>query len=493
MKKEKLNSSIAIGAIWMVFMRLSVKGLGLISTLILARLLMPEDFGLMAIATSVYAFVMLLKAFGFDTAIIQKQNADKDFYNTAWTMGILLASLVSLILLGLAGYAASYFEDERLVNVFRMMALIVFVGGFANIGIVEFRKQLEFDKEFKYQLLIKVTSFITVIPFAYYLRSYWALLFGMLASSVATLILSYVMQAYRPRLSLSSAKDLFGFSSWLFINNILLYVNNHTQNLMLGKLLGAKEVGIYSISNELSTITSAEMVAPVNRAAFPGYSKISDNTSELKNTYLNVVAYIFFLAAPSCIGLAAIAPVMVPVVLGDKWIEAIVIIQILAFADLLVAINTNSAYIYMARAKQKLTTILLSIKLLVYLPLLFWLSMKNGVVGAAQATFCGTLILFPINHLFLRKEIGMTLKDVFLFAYRPLLSAALMYYSVQQYISYVGEQGEVNVWVLFLCLLIGFFVYVASTLTLWWATGKKDGPEQFLLDKVLKTLKLKAS
>ncbi|MFT6277123.1 MAG: O-antigen/teichoic acid export membrane protein, partial [Halioglobus sp.] len=109
--KKSLGKSISIGAIWMLGVRLSVKSLGLISSIILARLLVPGDFGIVALAMSVYALIRLIRQFGFSFALIQNQEASKSFYDTAWTMQLILSSVAALILFCLSPWAASFYED----------------------------------------------------------------------------------------------------------------------------------------------------------------------------------------------------------------------------------------------------------------------------------------------------------------------------------------------------------------------------------------------
>jgi len=486
-----VNASIAKGAVWMVALRFCVKGISLISIVILARLLTPEDFGLMALATAIYMMVELIRAFGFSTALIQKQNAERAHYDTAWTMQIIFALLSSSLLVGVASFAADFYDDSRLIAVLETIAVMIFLSGFNNIGVVQFKKQMTFNKEFKYQLLVKLSGFFVTIPLAWYLQSYWALLMGMLAGKITSLILSYVLQNYRPKLCLSKWRDLLGFSSWLLLNNVLFYINNYSQNFILGKLSGANVLGLYSISNEVATMTTNEIVAPINAAAYPGYAKIAHDKEQLKQSYLKVLSSIILIAVPSAIGIAAIAPLFVPVLLGDQWLEAIPVIQLIALGSILTSINTNSGYVYLALAKQKITTTLLCLRTAVFVPLLIFLSSNYGANGAASAVLITTIFIFPISQVVLRKQIGLLWSELFSIIYRPLIASSFMAYLTYSFSDFViSNSDEIpSVINLALGLILGFTSFIVIIWFLWRITGCKEGAETWIVKKLNNKIK----
>lgn len=476
----------------MVLLRFCIKGIATVSTMILARLLMPEDFGLMALASSIYAMIELIRAFGFDTALIQNQKAGRDHYDTAWTMQVIFSLLASSALITVSDIAASYYSDPRLAGVLRMMAFIIMLNGFNNIGVVEFRKKLTFNKEFLYQILIKLSGFCVTIPLAWYWRSYWALLMGMLSGTIASLLLGYIMQNYRPRLTLIAWRDLLKFSSWLFLNNILYFLNQHTQNFILAKFGGSGALGLLSVANEVATITTTEIVASINRAAYPGYSKFGDDKEKLKESYLGVLSYIILIALPSAIGIAAIAPIFVPVLLGEKWLNAVPIIQVIALASAMTALNTNSAYIYLVLAKQKITTILMFFWLALFIPLLIRWVPSMGALGTAYAMLVSSAIMFPVNQFLIKRQLNVSWSNFNSIIYRPLFSSIIMGFAVHRLVVSFGLQVlnmEGICWLLF-SVLSGVVCFVIAILMLWMLAGRPDGPEQWIIARVLRRFKL---
>lgn len=478
MPNKEVNKKIAKGAIWMVAMRLSMKTISIVSTMILARLLSPDDFGLMALASSVYAFIELIRAFGFDTVLIQNQKASHTHYDTAWTMQVFFSITCAAIIVLVSKSASIYFDDYRLHEVLSMMAVIIIINGFENIGVVDFRKKFAFNKEFTYKIIVKFSGFIVTIFLAWYWRNYWALLFGIFTTNVISLILSYTMHSYRPSITLKAWKEILGFSSWLFINNILLFFNQHSQNFILGKIDSANSVGLFAMSNEIASIARAEIVAPMNRAAYPGYAQIADNIGNLKDTYLKVISKISLIAIPSSIGVYIVAPVLVPVLLGDGWLNAIETMQFLALANTIICVDTNTTYILLALKKQYINTIIEFLRVSLFTTFLFLFIPIYGVAGAGISLLLVSIIIFPINLLILRIKLNVKLLDLMKILYRPIISSLLMVYCVNKYFELTSE---VSIVVLLCAISVGVLSFVSSLVLQWMLVGRPDSDEKLLL------------
>ena len=158
------------GAGWTVFMRFAVRFVGIVSTLILARLLVPADFGLVALATMLVAMLEAMSEFNFAIYLIRQQSADRSHYDTAWTLSALRGIIIALLLAALAPFAVDFFHEPRLENIVYAIALVTVLSGFTNIGIVDFQKSLEFHKEFQLLVYTRLCSFITTITLALLFR-----------------------------------------------------------------------------------------------------------------------------------------------------------------------------------------------------------------------------------------------------------------------------------------------------------------------------------
>lgn len=478
---------MATGAAWMIFLRLTDRSIGLLSTVILARLLVPEDFGLIAMATSIIAVLDLFSSFSFDIALIQKQHADRPHYDTVWTFNVLFSFATAIALFAIAGQAANFYHDPRLEIVVYLLAVGSLLQGFENIGIVDFRKTLTFHKEFRFLLSKRIVAFAVTVPAAVILRDYWALLLGILASKLAGVFLSYKLHPYRPRLSLAAWRELFQFSGWLLLNNILLFIRFRASVFTIGKAIGPHAVGLYSIADEIANLPSTELIAPINRAVFPGYTKMAGDLDALRQGFLNVLSAVALFSLPAGIGVAATAELLVDIILGDKWQGVVPLIRILALYGIIVTMQTGTGYVYLAVGKPRLSTILAGAYVCVFIPLLIILTRSDGVQGAAWASLYTSAILLPLALIIVSRVLTISLKEYLAVLWRPLAATGFMYFVVRA----VMEQP---VWLpalsgklihLLLAVLVGVISYTALLLALWYLAARPRGVEHALMERLV--------
>ena len=340
---------MASGAAWMVLAKLAERSLALVSMLILARVLVPQDFGIVAMAMSFVALLEMLTAFGFDVALIQKQTKERGHWDTVWTFTALVGFAIAILMVLFAPAVARFFDEPRLVEVVRVLAIGSAVQGLQNVGLVAFRTEMQFDREFRFLTTKKLLGFSVTVPLALILDSYWALVIGQTCGRIASTGLSYWVHPYRPRFTLVAARDLFHFSKWMFILNIIHYIKDRSAIWVVGAMTGPAPLGAFTISYELATMPSTQLVAPINRAVFPAYARLAQEGIEpLRREYLSVIGVIVLLATPVVLGIAATAPVLVPVMLGPKWTHAVPLLSMLAIFGYTYIIQSNAQAAYLA-------------------------------------------------------------------------------------------------------------------------------------------------
>lgn len=479
-----VDRSMASGAGWMVLARIVDRTIGLVSTIILARLLVPEDFGLVAIATSIIGLLELIGTFGFEVALIQNPTVTRKHYDTAWTLNILLATGIALFLAALADPAASFYDDPRLQPVILWLACGTFVRGFENIGVVSFRKELRFSNDFRLMFLKKLGSFAIAVPLAFALRSYWALVAGMLASRVFEVVLTYWVHTYRPRFSLAARGQLFHFGKWLVVSNALYFAGTRSADFIIGKLSGAPQLGLFKLAYEVSNLPTSDLVAPINRAIYPGYAKKAHDPGLLRRSYLEVIGLVAILAVPAGAGIAATADLLVPLVLGPQWVEAAPIMRVLAFYGVFLALKSNNHYIYLALGKPRLSTALGAIQMILLIPMTVIGSLRGGALGAAIGYLCAQALFTPISVSLLRRVLHLQVKELARVFYRPFIAGAIMFGSVYSLAGAHWPGGDGNA-ALFVragfCVLAGVGVYCGMMYILWLAAGRPDSAERAAL------------
>jgi lipopolysaccharide exporter len=481
-----VDQQMAKGAGWMVLARAGDRALGLVSIAILARLLVPADFGLVAMATSITAIIELLAMFGFDAALIQNPAAGRDHYDTAWTLNVIFAVVIAAAQVAIAAPAAWFYGEPRLQAVIVCLAAGTFIAGFENIGVVAFRKELRFRKDFNLTFAKRLVGFAVTMPVALALRSYWALVIGQIVGRLLGVLLTYIMQAYRPRFSLSAQRDLFHFGKWLIVNNVLNFVTGRCADFLLGRTAGPRQLGLFSLSHEIATLPSSDMIAPINRAIFPGYAiKAAADTEALKRSYLGVISLVALIALPAGTGIAAVAGLIVPVMLGPAWIDAIPVIGVLAFYGVLVAITSNNHYVYLALGRPWIATFVGTVQIVLLLPLVALGAVQSGAVGVAVGYVVAQAIFMPINLAILCRVLRLRLAQYVRILYRPAIASAGMYFGV---LLVEGElhanpaDGAALIPQLLLCIVVGAVLYVAILYVLWSLASKPNGPESQTLD-----------
>ena len=469
------------GSFWMLGINIFRRSIGIVSTIILARLLPPADFGLVAMASVLLVMVQAFTEFGFDVALIQKQHADRSHYDTAWTFKVIFGVASALLLVGLAWPMAGFYSEDRITPIILALSLGVFLRGFENIGIVNFRKEFNFNREFIFFSSIKAAAFVVTITTALILRNYWALVIGTITSRLMALVLSYAMHDYRPRFSISARRELFSFSIWLFLNNILLFVRTRGADFIVGRVLGPKSLGLFTIGAEIASLPTTELVAPINRAIFPGYSKISDDLGRLRAAFLNVRSVIAIVAIPAATGIAVISKTAIPVLLGPNWVEAIPLVHAMAFVGLLTSLHSNTGVAYIALGKPRIHVLLQSISVLVLLPSAVAFAKMFGIVGVAYAYLLANGLTFVINIFIAVHLLQIPPRKAVVSVHRPLLSALIMYLVVERLQEYLMDQVAL-VWNLLLSISAGALSFAATLFVLWLVSSRPKGAETIVLE-----------
>jgi lipopolysaccharide exporter len=483
---KDLDRKIAVGAAWMVGFKLIDRSIGLLSTIVLARVLAPEDFGLVAMAMVLIGALELVISFSFDVVLIQNPQAGRAQFDTAWTFNLLFAGACALVLAVLAPHAARLYGEERLETIIYLLAGGFALQGTANIGPVLFRRDMRFDQEFKFLLGKRLSTFLITIPAALYFRNYWALIIGQLAATALSVALSYVMSSYRPRLSFSARLELFHKSKWLVLNNLFQFLNNSAAQFVIGRIAGAPALGVYAIASEIATLPTTELVAPINRAAFPGYAKAAGDLVQLRASFLKVIASIALFALPAGIGIVLVADLLVPAVLGWKWLAAIPLIQVLAVYGVIQALQTNISYVYLALGRLPLVAAIGALQFLILAALMVPALTRYGVAGAAWA-FLGTMLLMiPVNQVLIARCLALGPAGVAACLLRPAMAALAMAAGV-----WLLKQGLTlrpltsdYVLALLLCAGAGALLYALALYALWRGAGRPDGAERFAFEKL---------
>ena len=474
---------LARGVAWMTAARFGVQALGILSTIVLARLLTPADFGLVALAMTLVGLLDTLSHFGFEMPLIHKVDATREDYDTAWTLNILIATIISALIVLLAPWAAQYYKEPRIPQILYFVAAGYFILSFQNIGTVQFRKQLDFRRDFSLQIAQKISALAVTIPFAFALRSYWALIAGMVAGNLAAAAVSYLLLPYRPRLCLRSWRELLSFSKWLQLTGMMTYLRDQGYILVMGRLVDVRAVGLFSLANEIATMPSTTLVAPLNRAVFPGFARLSHDAVQLRDSYKSMLGLVALVALPAAVGVAAVATLIVPVALGPQWQASAPLVTLLALAGATRSLTASTVSLQYATGQPQLQTLTVGIQAFTLLPLVAGGVLNFGVYGAACAYLLHSVLVFlPVSYWILLRHTPIRFSDAAEPVWRPLLASALMFAITKP----IADAWTVpNAWValprLVALATLGALIYAVGIAILWWLSGRPEGTEKALL------------
>jgi len=383
------------GGFWVFALRILDRLFKLVRTIVLARLLAPKDFGLFGIALLAMSALETFSQTGFQQALIQTKRDIRPYLDTAWTVQVIRGAVLALILFGIGPYVAAFFGEPAAVALLRVLGLSMLFQGFANIGVVYFQKELEFHKQFVYQLSGTLVDLVVAITAALLLRNAWALIFGLLAANFVRTVVSYFVHSYRPQVRLEGAKarELYGFGRWVLGSSILIFLLTEGDDALVGKVLGATALGFYQMAYLISNLPATEISHVISQVTFPAYSKLQDNVPKLREAYLKTLQLTAFVSIPLAGGIFILCPEFTRIFLGDKWMPMVPAMQVLSLYGMLRAIGATTGVVFMAIGRPEIRTKIQSAQLALLAIVIYPLTARWGIVGASVAVTAYALIL----------------------------------------------------------------------------------------------------
>ena len=391
------------GISWMALLRGSMRGMTLVKVIILARILTPSQFGVYGIALLVLGFLEILTETGINVVLIQEEGKTDKYISTAWIVSIFRGILISLIILALAPFIATFFDSPKAFNLIRFASLIPLVRGFINPSIVKFQKELQFNKEFWFRSPLFLIDAIFAILLGILTRSEYSLIWGMLAAAVMEVTVSFFIVKPTPKIEfeIEKVKRVIGRGKWITFAGIFEYFFQHLDDIVVGKLLGTAPLGLYQQAYRVSTLPISEVGEVFNKVTFPTYTKISEDKERLKKAFLKVTSIISLLVIPFGLFLFFFAKEVVLILLGDKWLEAAGALKVLAAFGIIKAISNSAYSLFLSVKRQEIITLITLVGILGLAIPLVPLINKFGIVGAGYATIIGALVGIPIGIYFL--------------------------------------------------------------------------------------------
>lgn len=478
---------VAKGAGWLIGWRMMTRILGLASTLILVRLLLPSDFGLVMIATGFGQAIDALSALGVEEAVIREKQPSRELYDSAFTINIIRGLATCAILLLGAWPVSLFFNDARLVPVMVILAGCSLVGACENIGIVDFRRDIAFEREVLLMLVPRIASTLTAVGLAYAFRSYWALMVAISLSSVIRVAMGYALHPFRPRLGLRAWHQIAHFSFWSWLLSLTGLVRDRCDTFVVGRILGITQVGTFSVGVEIASLPASELVAPLARASFSGFAaaRNSGTDADAALTFMRVLSSAVLLSFPAGVGISLMAKPIVRLAFGDRWLGATTVIEVLGVGFLILVPGLISASLLNAYGMLRSTFVVQLAAVAARISLITVLVMHMGLPGAAIGTMAGAAVEHLLYLAMALRRLRLTLADLLRQTWRCSAAAGAMAAALvgsglgwSQTPDAPGSAAASLV----AAVPSGAAVYGVVLAGLWLAAGRPQGAERDALD-----------
>ena len=462
------SAATAVALAW------TLRFIGLFSVVVLARLLSPRDFGIIALATTTMALVDIFSALGVRQALLRIPEPERAHLDTAWTIQLILLVLLAAALTASAPAAAAFFEEPALAPVTAVLSLRFLFYGLANIGIVEFDRSLQLGKDLRMRVSVRLAALAGTVVAAVLLRSYWALAIGLVLQSALHAGASYLFHPNRPRLSLAKRSELLNVSLWMFLAYAAQVVHHQAERLAVGRIAAAHLVGLYSVGKDLAAIFTLEIATALNRVTFVTTARRAGPLKSDPGRAVALLGSYAMIAAPAGIGIAAVAEDAVAVLFGTHWLAGAPLLMLIAPASAFYAVYKLVVSSLQASGLVRVAAIMSCCGAGATAATIFAVAAMGGdaqaIATAALMLSCATLIAGIL--VFARIVLVETWRLAAAVA-RPFAAAAAMFLLVRLAAPHTG----LAIADLGLSVALGAAAYAAALAAIWGLGGRPDGAE----------------
>lgn len=455
-KSENLRNNVVSSLVWKFLERIGTQGIQFVVSLLLARLLLPSDYGVVSMILVFTAIANVFVQSGFSTSLIQKKGADELDFSSVFYVSLIIATICYIILFFAAPFIAEFYNMPEMTSILRVIALTLFFGAINSVQNAKISRDMKFKKLFFSSLGAILVSGATGIILAFLGYGPWALVWQQLSNSIAITIILWFTSGWRPKLMLSikRVKSLFSYGSKILCSSLLDTLYRNLYNLVIGKFYSSETLGNYNKGEQFPKLIAVNVDGAISSVMLPAYSKEQDNHEKVKKMVRRSIVTSTLILFPMMVGLAAVAETAVRVLLTDNWLGCVPYMQLLCIVYAVYPINTANLQSIKAMGKSdyylKLEVIKKVIGIIVLvatIPFGVYIMALGQVVVAILSTFINA---FP-NRRLLNYQYKEQIKDVL-----PALLISLVMFAVVFPMNYLN----INIYLLLLIqILIGIVVY----------------------------------
>ncbi|MFA0254822.1 lipopolysaccharide biosynthesis protein [Vibrio breoganii] len=404
--KKKIKS----GFIWTALDSLGTQGIALVISLILANILGPNVFGLVAILTIMVNIANVFVNSGFNLALIRKLDRNEADYSTTFYFSLVVSIVFYLILFIFSPSIAIFYQQPELLSLTRVIALTIIINAFAAIPKVKLTVALNFKTQAKANLVALIISGSVALILAFLGYGVWALIFQQLILAIVNVLILNLIAPWRPKEKFSnkSFKELFGFGYKLLLSSLIDTIYRNIYGLIIGKQFSAQQLGIFNQADKLSSVPAMTLTGVIQKVTYPMLSSMQHDTKKLDETYLLTLKFSAFIIFPAMFGISIIASPLVDILLGSEWQSTSEYIRIITIAFALYPIHAINLNILQVKGRSDLflkLEIIKKINLTVMLLITVPIGIKAICIGMVICSF----LAFFINTYYSGKLSSITI------------------------------------------------------------------------------------
>jgi len=432
-KDPDLYKKAVKGGGWVFAIRVITQLLSIGRYILIMNILEVKDMGLLGIA---FLMIQTLNTFsntGFNVALIQKKNDARSYLNTVWTVGIIRAFVLFAILY----FAAPIFvnlknipsqEASLTISVIRVLGMSFFIGALNNIGVIYFKKDLQFHKQFVFQILPNLIGIAVSVILVFVFENVWSLVLGRMSANIFRCIISYATHPFRPKfkLQVEKAKELWGFGKWVFGATIVSFLLTQGDDFFVWIYLDATALALYQAAYKFSNIPATEISHVISQVSFPAYSKIQNDIPRTRDAYFKIFQFSSCLSIPVAALIFILTPEFVTIFLKPEWYPMIPVMQMLAIFGMLRSLAATAGPVYQAVGRPDIVTKSSFVKLVFLAIIIYPLTQRWGIVGTCGAILIAEIMIRPTVLYLLTKLLKCGLLRFVRIVSFPLTATILM-------------------------------------------------------------------
>jgi PST family polysaccharide transporter len=414
------------GVAWSALQTWGVRVISFVVMLILARLVLPESFGLIAYATVFTAFIQIFIDQGFSDAIVQFPNLEREHLDTAFWISVITGTIFTVVGIAASGLIAKIFHEPKLIPVIQWLSLMFIVSALSSVQQALLRRKLAFKKLTTRSLIATFSSGIVAVSMAFLRFGVWSLVAKLLTDGVVNVIVLWKVSDWRPGFHVSAKhfKQLFSFGINIVGGDFVDFLSVHSDDFLIGYFLGSTALGYYSLAYNLLIVLTDLLVSVPNAVAFPLFSRIQNEPARLKSAFYEITQLQSVIAFPIFLGVLSVASEAVRVLYGDVWLTSVPVVQLLMLVGIVRSASFFYSSIFRSSGKPSWRFGLYSLTAILNV-VGFLLTVRMGIVAVAASYVFVSYLLMPLYVFMVRRLIQISVPTL-LKQYAPAVISSLL-------------------------------------------------------------------